>query len=346
MMDNPQFNIYLTATQAMEPGHAILRLPKKWQGTSNQIYACIYQNEKFLQPAVNNETCEWGTSRQEIALPDFSQEGEVRQTIISSNIVDALLALDNHTYSIVLRDANDDIRLEGRLNIKNNSGILKSSAKNPLTPVAAPPPVAPPQPQEPPQESDKEPITATADPIAEIPAAPAAPTPATPAPPSKNSSKKLVIILLVLLLILAAIGLGAKWWLSQDHDNDEAISPKTQSAADVSACNISNITDEGAFIKDCLATNPSAKELLALIQEAKEKKQCSLAQRLYSYESQYTKNLAIAVVYVQEYDPKYHKTSTCFKEPDVDIAIYWYKHILEIDPKNKEAKKRLEELTS
>ncbi|WP_152907795.1 hypothetical protein [Taylorella equigenitalis] len=96
------------------------------------------------------------------------------------------------------------------------------------------------------------------------------------------------------------------------------------------------------FIQACLKTNPDTDQILKIISEAKNAKECDLARRLYANKAQ-SGNSVIAFAYAKEYDPASSVKDGCFKE-DKATAIYWYETGLLDDPNNAEAKTRLQEL--
>lgn len=336
-MGNPEFNINLTPTSDKRPGYAIFRLPKKWQGSKSAVAVTIAQNSKYLQPPLAGSTYIWDTKQEKITLENFTQNGEFYEIELNPEIVDALVAATAQTSAIMLHDQEGNT-LEGRINIKQGSGIFASTAAANTNAAVTPAPESEPDPTPAP-----EPAPIAAEPA---PAPAPAPTPTPTSTPKNNNLKILLITLIGTILALLLIGAALWWWLTKNHNNDtDPLGRPLASATANLACDVSQLGNRTdlVFIQDCLAANPSSQELLETIAQAKKANQCSIAQRLYANKSQ-SGDVVIASAYVKEYDPKFHKTSGCFTQSDVDTAVYWYEVILSNDPTNKEAQARLEAL--
>lgn len=340
----PQFNINLVPTPDNRPGYAVFRLPKKWLGSKNEVDITISQNTKHLQSS-SGETYIWGSSPEIISLQSFTQEGDFYQTILSPEIVNALVRATAQTSDIVLHD-KDGVTLAGRLNIKQGSGIFDSTAAanpNPqptVEPKSTPVPVLEPEVPTP----EPEPKLSVPEPAPEPEPQPA---PRASTPTSKNNNLKILLYTVgAAILAILLIGVALWWWINKDHNSTiDPLGRVKASETTSTACDVSKIgsNSDVEFIQNCLKENPSSQELLDVIAQAKKSEQCSIAQRLYANKSQ-SGDVAIASAYVKEYDPKYHEPSVCFAAPAVDTAIYWYEIIINNDPNKREAQKRLDEL--
>lgn len=202
-------------------------------------------------------------------------------------------------------------------------------------------------------------LTAQAAPVEPVAApehVPAEPEPAT-APtiaPVKRKKSLLPIILAVMLLLMIAA--GALWWF-MGHDSATPAVAETQTDTSAAAattvatqpaggaCSPADMASQSEldFVQSCVQQKLDSDALLAVIQAAKEAKQCGVAQRLYANRAQ-SGDSKIALAYAAEYDLQDHKPGACFNTPDADTAIYWYETVLQSDPQNQKAKQRLEEL--
>jgi len=190
----------------------------------------------------------------------------------------------------------------------------------------------------------------SADNVEEIqPTEPVSIPPATTLPARRKKSLMPIIVAVLLLLLIAA---GAFWWfmgrdsaapLATDNQPETPAATVTQPAS--SGCSPADIASQKEldFVQNCVQQQLGSDKLLAVIQAAKEAKQCGVAQRLYANRAQ-SGDTKIALAYAGEYDPQMHKPNECFNTPDVDTAIYWYETVLQTDPQNQKAKQRLEEL--
>ncbi len=165
--------------------------------------------------------------------------------------------------------------------------------------------------------------------------------------PKKPGLSRVTMIIAALLILLIAI--AAIWWfLGQKNVDNISVTTEKQPEAPVisaGACTATNLNSlsELDFVQSCVQQKFDDKQLLAIIQAAKDAHKCGVAQRLYANRAQ-GGDSQIALAYAGEYDPKYHQSSECFKDPDSDTAAYWYETALQSDPNNQEAKQRLEEL--
>lgn len=176
------------------------------------------------------------------------------------------------------------------------------------------------------------------------------PAPADIPPPARQKKSLLPIIVAVLLLLL--ITAGALWWF-MGRDNTKPPATEAQQEAPMakakqpasSTCSPADMASQSEleFVQNCVKQQLDNDTLLAVIQAAKEAKQCGVAQRLYANRAQ-SGDAKIALAYAGEYDPENHHAGGCFNTPDADTAIYWYETVLQTDPQNQKAKERLEEL--
>jgi len=175
-----------------------------------------------------------------------------------------------------------------------------------------------------------------------------APIAATPAARRKKSLLPIIVAVLLFLLIAA----GALWWF-MGRDNAKPLAtgnqPETPTATATqpasSGCSSADMVSQSEldFVQSCVQQQLDSDKLLAVIQAAKEAKQCGVAQRLYANRAQ-SGDIKIALAYAGEYDPQNYQSGACFNTPDADTAIYWYETVLQNDPQNQKAKQRLEEL--
>ncbi|KGB02399.1 hypothetical protein DR73_3486 [Enterobacteriaceae bacterium ATCC 29904] len=175
-------------------------------------------------------------------------------------------------------------------------------------------------------------------------------------PPLKSAPSRLPLIgMAVLALVVIA---GALWWFLGRNATPDVVpavqaQQETSSAEPVPAsipaahngCSTENLQslNELDFVQSCVHEKLDSETLLTIIEAAKEAKKCGVAQRLYANRAQ-GGDTKIALKYAAEYDPKFHQSGECFKEPDKDTAAYWYETVLQTEPDNQMAKQRLEEL--
>lgn len=175
--------------------------------------------------------------------------------------------------------------------------------------------------------------------------------------PKPGSSRIPMIVATLLVLLIVA---GALWWFlgrglssntlatADKQPVVPAVAASPATAADkpaASECSPANLNSQSEldFVQNCVQQKLDSNKLLAIIQAAKEAKKCGVAQRLYANRAQ-GGDSQVALAYANEYDPKFHQPSECFKNPDADTAAYWYETALQSDPNNQKAKQRLEEL--
>lgn len=168
--------------------------------------------------------------------------------------------------------------------------------------------------------------------------------------PKRNTSLIPIIVGILLVLLIAA---GALWWFmgrgnatppaAEKQPEPQATTANAQTSS--SECSPANLASQNEldFVQNCVQQKLDSDKLLTIIQAAKDAKKCGVAQRLYAHSAQ-AGDTKIALAYAGEYDPQDHKSSECFKVPDVDTAAYWYDTVLQTDPENQKAKQRLAEL--
>lgn len=150
-----------------------------------------------------------------------------------------------------------------------------------------------------------------------------------PEPSSEPKKKSKLALILGGLLLLALLGGAAAYFFLNS----------SKPAAPTSACDVSAHTgDDLAFLQSCLKSNPEPKQILEIINNAKNANRCSVAQRLYANQAQSGK-VDIALAYAAEYE----NGSSCFAA-DKSTAIYWYETVLSYDPNNAVATQKLQEL--
>ena len=327
---------------------------KNWTGGHERLEFSIQRNQDgyFLQGDQH-----WSNSQYWFKVAHFSvaANGDELETVVGPQLVDPLLDVGGMaTFRIVLREQGGEGHTQvGMLSPAPNlqSSVAASDEKQVAhedtgqlkTPVSPPAVVAP----EPEPEPEPEPVP---EPVVE----PVAPEPVPVPPPAPAAAKKKgwLIALIIALLVLAAIAVGAWFWLNKTPavdapagDTTQMPEPKPEPPADNQACTLDSMTTlpELAFVQACIKKAPGSAELLEIIKVAKANNHCGVAQRLYANRAQ-AGDLQIAAAYAHEYDPKFHQASTCFAEPDKATAAYWYETILSQEPENAEAKARFEEL--
>ncbi|OTA20371.1 hypothetical protein Xbed_01597 [Xenorhabdus beddingii] len=336
--------------EPVEPGYAVLRI-EDWQGATEGISISIQRNQDrcFL-----DEQGQWFSNEVWLMLPDLQAVEGAVEARIGPALVDALLAERQVAYRVTAKD-DDDQRNMGVLKIAD--GVLSSLAKgdyaprekqrelrDTIPPTQVPPTQVPPA-QEPVVQPEELPTVET--PPLSAPTLPVdepvnEPINAQMSAPSSGSAKKsnsgMLITAAGLLIVVVT---GVLWWYWQPLAKPE---PVIVSASETAPCARENMAKNSGldFVKSCLRSQPSGQQILAVINQAKEAKQCDIAQRLYAYKAQ-AGDTQIALRYAQEYDPKTATRQGCFVA-DAQTATYWYEILLNQDPQNKEAKARLAEL--
>ncbi|MGB3425352.1 hypothetical protein [Castellaniella sp.] len=332
----------LDPTERNLPGEALLSI-RKWGGADTNLQLTIQRNQDQYYLQADGS---WNSPPYGFIIDQLEAHEDQWSIAVGPQVVDPLLAVNNATFMIQMQDA--DGHKEASV-LRCARTLLGSSASGEtVSPYAfgrlqAPPPapVAPEPPPAPEPEPDPAPIP--------IPAPPVTP-PAQPRSP---------LIMIVLLILLALIAGGAYWWWSQRNPAPADPAPVTEpaqepaaepaavpaAAAPAAPCDLTDFQaqNELAFVKACATSNTGTDALLETIAQAKAAGYCGVAQRLYANRGQ-AGDSRIALAYAREYDPKFHQDNACFKEADPAIAVYWYEAVLDKDPDNALAKKRLQEL--
>ncbi|MCK3654942.1 hypothetical protein A4G19_03905 [Pasteurellaceae bacterium Macca] len=310
-----------------QPGYALV-IFNNWKGNA-EIEIAIQRNQDSWYLA---EQEQWNSEPVWHQLNGLSFDAENNLAgEIGPTIIDPLLQqVSNVRYMILARDAqgNSDrgvLRMVGNILSSSASG---NSEREDLVHIASEP--------EPEQavEIESEIVTSTLLDDDTQPTAEFEPEPEPVPPMSQNKSKSKLPLIIAAIIALLALLAVAVWFLLFNKSDK----PTTQTTA----CEISTMgNDELGFIQKCLKNNPEKKQLLQLIEQAKEAKQCSLAQRIYANKAQ-GGDVEIALAYAKEYDPA-HAQNHCF-QADKETAIYWYEVVLTNDPNNQMAQQRLQEL--
>ncbi|WP_426575647.1 hypothetical protein ACP179_02085 (plasmid) [Xenorhabdus stockiae] len=330
----------LRPCESAEPGYASLHI-EGWQGMIESVMVSIQRNQDRCFLSVEGQ---WINNEEWIRLPELQEKGDDLETRIGPVLVDALLAERQVAYRVTAVDAAGFREFGG---LKIVDGVLSSLAKGEYAATSNINEYVPQSPEPAVLAQVETPIIET-EPLAEQFASPnlqesskplviQPDEPAkTPSPLPAKKSNKLPLIALILLLI--AIIVGMCWWLLKPETKSE---PATVSASENTPCATENMVKGSGldFVKSCLWSQPSSKQVLEVIQQAKETKQCDVAQRLYAYKSQ-SGDVQIALRYAQEYDPETATKGGCFVA-DAQTAIYWYEVLINQDPQNKEARARL-----
>lgn len=339
----------LLALEPSIPGQACLAV-KKWQGGHERLEFSIQRKDGFYL----QERKEWSSNPFWFKVPHFSEgaSGEALETVIGAEVLDPVLeGSGSSNFQIELREQNQGHSDRGVLRI--GEGLLASSAGGetrgiygatdlkatvqvleiPDAPLLdLPEPVA-------------EAVIAEPEPLAEsVKAEREEPPVVVPAPKKKSNT---LLMLIIGLLVLAIAGAASYFLLGKKPQTPDPVATPAPavSAPAAAACTLESMSSqtELAFVQACIKQAPASADLLKIIETAKTNKHCGVAQRLYANRSQ-AGDVLIATAYAHEYDPKYHKASECFAEPDKATAAYWYETILGLQPDNVEARQRFEEL--
>ncbi|WDG81447.1 hypothetical protein PUP68_32555 [Pseudomonas chlororaphis] len=330
----------LLALEPNAPGQARLTV-KKWQGSPENLEFSIQRNQDayYLQ---NGQ--KWSNNPYwfQISRFDLDASGETLQTQVGMEVVDPLLeGSANSNFQIELREQGPGFSDKGV--VRPGAGLLPSTAGGQTrstydaghlaSPTAADSPEIPQLPEltlpepEPAPDDSRFAINET-EPLVQ-----------PPVPVKKN--RWIWPLLLILVLLVAA----AAWFWMQKAEAPAPATAAPAPAAEAGACTLESMNGqpELTFVQACIKAAPASAQLLEIINLAKTNNHCGVAQRLYANRAQ-AGDLQIASAYAHEYDPKYHKASSCFAEPDKATAAYWYETILSHEPDNAEAKQRFEEL--
>lgn len=340
----------LLALEPSIPGQACLAV-KKWQGGHERLEFSIQRKDGFYL----QERKEWSSNPFWFKVPHFSEgaSGEALETVIGAEVLDPVLeGSGSSNFQFELREQNQGHSDRGVLRI--GTGLLASSAGGETrgiygaTDLKAPVEVLkiPDAPLLDLPEPVAEAVIAGPETLAESVKAEREEPPVIVTAPKKKSNTSLMLV--IGLLVLAIAGAAAYFLLGKKPQTPEPVTTPAAAAAAPStaaACTLESMSSqtELAFVQACIKQAPPSAELLKIIETAKTNKHCGVAQRLYANRSQ-AGDMLIATAYAHEYDPKYHKASECFAEPDKATAAYWYETILGLQPDNVDAKQRFEEL--
>ncbi len=294
----------------------------KWKG-GNQTEIAILHSQ--LQQYLGQDN-QWQSEPVWHKLDELTaDENGILGCVIGPNIIDPMmLEVGNVRYLIEMRDSsgfkdNGVPKMIGNIlaSVAEGSTIREDTIVDAVSVDSEPQPMP-------------EPVQAVIEEMSVVEIEPEVKVePVTTATAPQKSKKGLIAGIFALLLVL--IGVGIWWFLTQNNAPAQPV-----------ACDIkSKDNDELSFIQLCLKTNPDTASILKLIDEAKETKQCSVAQRLYANKAN-SGDSQIALAYAQEYDPDLTKGG-CF-ETDKETAIYWYETVLVQEPNNAKAKERLDVL--
>lgn len=317
------------------PGYADIEI-KRWKGNAD-IEIAIQRNQDQYYFAQGSQ---WNPEPVWHKISELVDNGDALQGTLGPWLVDALVQQAGHTQYLLWAKSGEMsdrgvIRFLG--NILASSAGGDSSREDDVRHLAEEESVAETAPVEAVEEAAPEPSPEPE--IIELPVEEVVPeqSEAPPVAEAPQTKKKSPVGLIVLLLLLLAIAGGAAWWLLGQKPNEIA-----KNSLEVTACEVKAGADELNFIQNCLKTNPDTKQLLRIIESAKNAKACGIAQRLYANKAE-SGNAEIAFAYAKEYDAAFSKGDGCFKL-DKESALYWYETGLSTAPNNEEAKKRIEEL--
>lgn len=312
------------------PGYAQLLL-KAWKGAASNVMISVLRNQDNLYLDSNGQ---WVSSEVFLTLPTLELKNDIPSVQIGPQIIDALLANRQAAYRITIKD--DAARDAGILMMPN--GLLSSQAggENPLVDHTR-------------KLEDVAPVKETLEPPPQ--AASDEPKPVLPEPdvqeviPPKAPKSRLGLWVALGVIIVLLLGIAA-WWFMRSPQTPAATAsvpaPAPVQTSGPCGDDLMSKTSELEFVKGCLHSQPGSAQLQSVIEKAKASKRCDIAQRLYAYKAQ-SGDLALAMRYAQEYDPKTAQENGCFS-PDAQTAIYWYEIIVNQDPQKSEAKARLAEL--
>jgi len=348
-------NIELRAAKTGTPGQGELRI----QGWKEDLHGLELAVQRNQDDYYLDDRGQWSASQHWNALVDVRAQDDRLLAAVGPWLVDPLTADRRMTYMFYLRspDGSDKgvLRIVGEL---LGSAAADTSAAPEIKP--APPPEIKPSPQAAPEpelepEPEPEPQVESASEPQAASALPETPLPSPPPPPSRWP-----LWVLLLALILSAAGLA--WWFllrsaahtpsgttpvtSQDAAANAPPSAESAESAATSPCDpqiLGANPDDLALLQACVRSNPSSAQVLELIRAAKDAKRCNLMQRLYAYTAQ-AGDAVVALAYAREYDPEQFKSGGCIQAADSETAAYWYELVLEREPGNGEAKRRLEAL--
>lgn len=340
-----KIRVSLETLQPNIPGYAQIRI-KNWHEATEGLKFKLQRNQD--QYFLDDSQTRWSGSEHWFTLPPVEGQEDDLVFDIGQDLLDPLLETTSAAYRITVRNSAGN---EGAVVLKLASGLLPSSALGQSQLPADSSVLVTPERQLI-EEQVPEPVPEPEPPlVAEAAPAPVVQAPVQPDITHKKTAGagKKIIWVLVLLLLVVLLALLAWWFLQQKNSADVTVSasatkPEVAAVKD-GPCSVTGMAQENelAFIRNCLNDTTDSSAILTVIQQAKENTHCGIAQRLYANRAQ-SGDTAIALAYAKEYDPKFSAGNACFKEADIETAIYWYETVIENDPGNNEAKQRLEEL--
>lgn len=334
------------------PGQARLII-SKWQGGLEGLVFSIQRNQDryYLQQGKD-----WGSNAVWFPISLTEDASGDLEGLIGADILDPMLeGSGTANYQLYLQQGTEGESDRGMVTLVDGlfgSQALGTTAStretaNIIQPSAEPTPEV----AEPVVETIAEPVAEIIEePIAEVEVVkePVVEPIAEPEPKVKKKGINPLFIVLPILLLLA-IAAGAAWILLKPT-GDKAVA--VNAAVDLPAvvvpqdadtsCSVAGLSTQSelSFVQNCIQQNMSSEQLLAVINGAKEAKQCGVAQRLYANRAQ-SGDAQIALAYAKEYDPEFYQANPCIAEPDKDTASYWYETVLAVDPDHQEAQQRL-----
>lgn len=323
----------LRSETSVRPGFAQLWI-RNWQGASHGVMLSILRNQDHCYLASDGQ---WVGNEVRHTLADLQWDDDAAWVTVGPDIVDAVMAERQMAYRLSLTDgsATDHGVLVIAADVLSS---LASGSTEIVDRVIAAAPVIP----------EPEPVVVP-QPEPEIPPEPVTPAPPVidPAPQPVKPTSSLLWLWIAIAVVVIVGGAVAAWLLLKSPATPASAPSVPTPAAQVEpvgACAPGAMSAAGEleFVKACLKTQPNNAEVLAIIKQAKEQKQCEVAQRLYAYKAQ-SGDTAIALSYAHEYDPSTAVSGGCF-QADAETAVYWYETVIHQDPKNAEAQARLSAL--
>lgn len=327
--------------EAENPGFAKFSA-RRWRG-SEQVDLSVQRNQdNYYLQAQNN----WGPEIYWHPITGLQVADEQLSGVVGAWLVDPLLSqVGNVRFLVQIKDSlSADYHDGGALKIA--SDVLASSARGdprraftdsdvPAIPIETPPVSEAELVSEPVEVVTKETLVEQEAPVLKLTPEPVLEAQIPYAAPKK--SRTLWGLLLLGLLLLIGAALGYFFFYRADP------SPTAVTSSPIEGdCSLVQAPSDGLqFIQTCLKSSPTPEVILQVINQAKQLKQCDIAQRLYANQSQ--QNAMLAVAYAKEYDVQFNTGNACFK-PDRETAIYWYETALTREPDNQIAKTRLAEL--
>jgi len=303
---------------------------RNWNGETSGTTLSIQRNQdqRFLA-----QDGQWVGSEIHHSLAALQEDGDRLWTLLGPEIVDSLLAERQMAYRLTLSDGSAIDR--GGLVIANDvmSSMASGSTQSPNRVIAV-------------SEPSPEPvILPEATPEPDVVVQPEVKPDPVVVPPPVAPAKKKSLLWLWLLIAMLIIAAAVIWYLLKPSASTVALAPATEAPAaapaPVGGCSAEAMTSssELEFVKSCLKTQPNDTQVQEIIKQAKDKKRCDVAQRLYAYKAQ-SGDIKLALSYAHEYDPETATSGGCFTA-DAETAVYWYQAVIAKDPNNADAQARL-----